>query len=408
MSVEELPDPVLWVSGIVRLPLLDADDTDVGRIADVVLRLPGVGVPTMSGMVATVDRRRIFVHVNRVASVHPDGVRLRGGTVDLRRFRARSGEMLVEADLVGTRSHGSVVADASLRRRTRASRPTWELHELAVRPRGVRLRRGRPRTTPWRDLLDLFAVTDVDRHAARLEDMHKADAAERLRALAPERRAALVEALADDRLADLLEELPEADQIAILRGLDVGRVADVIDEMEPDDAVDLLRELPRADREQVLSELPDAEADELRGLLRYDQATAGGLMTSEAIVVEPGTSVAEVLSRMRSVEGPPALAARVFIAEPPADVPSGPYLGCVGFRRMLREPPSRAVGEVIDEFAPTVHVTAPEREVLRALARYDLLSVAVLDDDRRVVGAVTVDDVLAALVEQAALTRRPT
>lgn len=391
----------LWASGIVRLPLLDVDETTVGRVVDLILNRPYGGPPRVVGFVALVDRRRIFVHVNRVASIDHDGVRLRGGTVDLRRFRLRAGEQMVERDIVGASVADGSVADVSIRRGRESGRTVWYLAEVAVAQRSGALRRRRPlRRISWDEMGELFDLSAVDRHAARLFALHKADAADRLRALPPDRRAQMVEAIDVERLADLLEELPESEQVKIVESLSPERIADIIDEMEPDDAVDLLKELPGRSRALVLAELPDEVARDLEPLLAYDEATAGGMMTPAPIVVGPGTTVAETLARMRILDSAPALSARVFVTEAPHDVPSGPFLGTVGFQRLLREPPDREVGELLAEHTPTLRADAGEGAVIRLLARYDLLAMPVLDTDRRLVGVVTVDDVLARIVER--------
>src|SRR5204862_7739967 len=138
---------------------------------------------------------------------------------------------------------------------------------------------------------------------------------------------------------------------------------------------------------------PDG-ADALRRLLRYGEHTAGGLMTPEPVIIAPITTVAETLARLRDPELPVALASQVFVAEPPTETPTGRYLGAVGFQRLLREPPGMEVGRCVEEEPEWLAPEIAAQAVAERLAAYDLVAVAVCDPVGRLVGAVTVDDVL--------------
>jgi Mg/Co/Ni transporter MgtE len=164
--------------------------------------------------------------------------------------------------------------------------------------------------------------------------------------------------------------------------------------MDPDDAADLLGEMPDEQAEALLEEMDPEEAEDIRRLMLYDEHTAGGLMTSEPIVLAPGATVAEALARLRDPELPVALAAQVFVAQPPSQTPTGLFVGAVGFQRLLREPPGMAVGRCVDGEPESLRPDAPEAEVAARLAAYDLVAMGVCDDDGRLLGAVTIDDVL--------------
>jgi Mg/Co/Ni transporter MgtE len=167
--------------------------------------------------------------------------------------------------------------------------------------------------------------------------------------------------------------------------------------MQPDDAADLLAEMPAEQRERLLTAMESGQAEDLRRLLRYGPKTAGGLMTSEPLIVTPDTPVAEVLARIRAPDTPITAAAQVYVCEPPMATPTGRYLGSVGFQRLLRRPPSTLVGHCV-EGRVYVRPDLPERDLAARFAAYNLVSVAVCDDDGRLLGAVTVDDVLDHLL----------
>ena len=384
--------PLLFASKLVRLPLLDADGTPIGRIDDVVIVPPtGADGPRVLGFVGVVQRRRIFVNAARVGELGSFGVRLHSGTIDVRHFQLRPGELLAVGSLFGRRVSGEVVVDIGVRPVPDRAR-TWEVEAVALRSSGG-LRRRSTRVIGWREAQELFDAGPVAKEVAQFREMHPSDVAQRVRALPLERRRQLAEVMEDERLADVLEELPETEQLRIIEGLDPERVAHVLEEMEPDDAADLLGEMTGEQRRQLLDAMEPDEADDLRRLLRYGEHTAGGLMTPEPLILPPETTVAEALARVRDPELPTALAAQVFVAQPPTETPTGTYLGVVGFQRLLREPPGMQVGRCLDEPA-AVDADLPSLQVAERLAAYDLLALAVCDGEGRLLGAVTVDDVL--------------
>jgi len=139
------------------------------------------------------------------------------------------------------------------------------------------------------------------------------------------------------------------------------------------------------------------QAADLRRLLRYDKSTAGGLMTSQPLVFAPDAPVAEVLARVRDRDLPATTAAQVYVCEPPTLTPTGRYLGSVGFQRLLRRAPSVPIGDCI-EARVFVRPGLPERELAARMAAYNMIGVAVCDDAGRLLGGVTIDDVIDRLL----------
>jgi Mg/Co/Ni transporter MgtE len=204
--------------------------------------------------------------------------------------------------------------------------------------------------------------------------------------------------LDDERLADVLEELPEHDQVEIIAALGRERAADVLEEMDPDDAADLLAELPKPDQEALLDLMAPNEASKVSRLLVYKPGTAGSLMTSEPVILTPDATVAEALARIREPQLSPAVAAGVFVTRAPNATPTGRYLGVVHFQRLLREMPSAMLGGVVDNDIDPLDPSTPLSEITRRMATYNLVCMPVVDTNNRLVGAVTVDDVLDHLL----------
>ncbi|MCU1352210.1 MAG: hypothetical protein JWM05_1419 [Acidimicrobiales bacterium] len=382
-----------FVSRLVRLPLLDIDGGPIGRVEDVLLVPSGDEPPRVLGFVASVQRRRIFVNAARVADVEPTGLRMRTGTIDLHPFRQRPGEQLARGDLFDTRVGDEFLTDIAIVQSEQQG--TWVVVSAALGRRGPLRSRRTPHIVPWSHVAGAFTTSNPElAEVAELRDLHPSDVASRLRSLPLAKRQRLAELLEDDRLADLIEELPDEEAVRIIESLDIERAAHVLEEMEPDDAADLLGVLPEEERSLLLEAMQPEESQPLRRLLSYDEDSAGGLMTPEPVILPGTATVAEALATIRTREIPSELAAQVFVVRPPTSTPTGTLLGVVGFQRLLREPPATRLEQCVSDDLEPVSPELPLRDVAERLASYDLLAVPVCDAAGRLVGAVTVDDVL--------------
>jgi Mg/Co/Ni transporter MgtE len=399
--------PRIYVARLASLDVFDPNGDQVGRVRDAVAR-PRTGnqAPRVVGLVAEIAmRRRIFLPIGRVTAMEAGAVVLNTGTLNLRRFEKRPGEILVLEELLDRRveiaadGRKATVVDVAMEADRNGE---WSLSRVAVREHTGRLtRRGHLRQLEWSEVTGLTGTPDSQGTAGLLavfDDMRPADLANVLQDLSVSRRLEVATALDDERLADVLEELPEHDQLEIIAALKPERAADVLEEMNPDDAADLLAELPKPEQEVLLDLMEPDEAKPVRALLDYLPGTAGSVMTSEPVVMTPDSTVAEALARIREPQLAPAIAAAVFVARAPMATPTGRYLGSVHFQRLLREPPSALLGGVVDN---DIDPLAPEMtlaEITRRLATYNLVCMPVVDDHNRLVGAVTVDDVLDHLL----------
>ncbi|HYO36892.1 MAG TPA: CBS domain-containing protein [Geodermatophilus sp.] len=396
-----------YVSRLAGLPVFDPNGDRVGRLRDVVVALRvGTACPRALGLVVeVVARRRIFVPMGRVTTVDPGAIVLSSGTLNLKRFEQRRGETLVLGELldrtVSVRESGrrATVVDAGLEQ-TRSGE--WEVTRLAVQEPGRLGRRGQLHQLAWAEVVGLTlpeAGQGTETLLATYRELNAADLAHALQDLPLKRRHEVAEALDDQRLADVLGELPEAEQMGILGTLEERRAADVLEEMDPDDAADLLAELAAVDRNRLLELMEPGEAEPVRQLLQYNEDTAGGIMTSEPVILAPDATIAEALARVREPELTPSLASQVYVCRPPSATPTGRYLGLAHIQRLLREPPSTLVSGVLDDLEP-LRPEAVLAEVTRYFATYNLVAAPVVDDLGRLVGAVTVDDVLDHLLPE--------
>jgi CBS domain-containing protein/sporulation protein YlmC with PRC-barrel domain len=401
----------VYITNLAGLPVLDPRAEQVGRLRDVVV-MPHPGrrpLRVLGLLVELLHRRRIFVPMGRVTSIDSTAIVLGTGTVSLRRFEQRPAEQLVLGELldrpVTIRETGAAatVVDAAMEC-TRTG--DWMITRLAVRESDrTRLgrRRGQLRQVDWDEVEGLdFADgrQGADNLLAVLSMMRAADVASTLRDMPDKRRTEVARALSDERLADVLEELPEGDRVSLVSTLAEERAADVLEAMDPDDAADLLTELPDPERHRLLELMEPEEAEPVRRLMTYPDDTAGGLMTSEPVVLAPDATIAEALAHLRNPDLSPALASQVYVCRPPSATPTGRYLGTAHIQALLREPPSSLVSGVLDASLTPLRPEASLVEVAQMLATYNMVSAAVVDDVERLVGAVTVDDLLDALLPE--------
>lgn len=389
--------------------MFDPVGDQIGKVRDVLVVYRAAAAPRVVGLIVEIPgKRRVFVPISRVTSI-ASGQVITTGLINIRRFEQRRGETRMIAEMIGMRvdlREGSgapvraTVEDAAIER-TRAGE--WVVSELFVRtPKtGSGFGRGPARTVSWSEVerpSEDSGPQSAELLVQTLVDLKPADLATTLLELPRARMSPVLEELADDRVADALEEMSETDQIAILALLPSARTADVLDRMEPDDAADLISALPAARGAELLELMEPEEAEDVRRLLEYEFDTAGGLMSPTPIILAAESSVAEGLAMIRRAEVPPAMASAVYVTHPPYETPSGEYLGMVHFQRMLRFPPHERLSALLDAEIEAVPVTASAAEVSRRLASYDLVALPVVDDQQRLVGVVTVDDVLDHLL----------
>ncbi len=397
----------VFVARLVGCPVFDPAGDKVGRARDVLVVYRAKAAPRVIGLIVEVPgRRRIFLSIGRVTSIGPGQI-ITTGLINMRRFEQRGGELRVIAELLGRKvaladgSGSATIEDVAI---SLDDSDEWTISELFLRrpkPGPSPFLKGQAVYAKWSEVRER-PVTGEAQSATQLlatyEDLLPADLANALLDLPEQRMLEVAEELSDERLADVLEEMPEDEQVGIMNQLDDSRAADVLDQMQPDDAADLIAQLSDERGEALLELMQPEEADDVRMLLLYAPDTAGGLMTTEPIIVSSDATVAEGLVLIRRHELAPALGAAVCVTLPPYEPPTGRFLGVVHFQRMLRYPPNERLGTLIDQKLEPVHAGASAAEVARILASYNLVSVPVVDDNHRLVGVVTIDDVLDYLL----------
>jgi len=396
----------IFLARLAGTAVFDPNGDPVGKVRDAVATLRSNNQsPRVLGLVVEVPlRRRVFVPITRVTSIESGAVVITG-LLNMRRFETRAGEMLVLGDFLdrtvalADNDENVLVEDMAMEQNRTGD---WLITRVHIMRKGRGLRRkGATSTVTWEEVTG-FAQHETNQGVSNLlatiSNLRAADLAAVIQDLAPKRRVEVARALDDERLADVLEEMDESERVALMAELEGERAADILEEMDPDDAADLLREIGEERAQELIGLMDPEDAEDVLRLMTYEDYSAGGMMTTEPIVMSADYTVADALAAVRQSEISPALASQVFIARQPLETPTGRFIGMVHYQRLLREPPSTLLGSIVDTNTQGVNPDASLHAVSSYLASYNLLSLPVIDANDRLLGAVTVDDVLDHLL----------
>ena len=396
----------VFLARLAGTAVFDPNGDPVGKVRDAVATLRANNQPPrILGLIVEVPlRRRVFVPITRVTSIE-SGTVVITGLVNMRRFESRAGEILVLGDMLDRSitliesNEPVLVEDLGMEQNRTGDWLMTRVH-IMKRGRGIR-RKGATSTVTWEEVQG-FASAESEQGTSNLlstlSNLRAADLAAVIQDLAPKRRLEVARALDDERLADVLEEMDEAERVALLSELEGERAADVLGEMDPDDAADLLREVGEVRAQELIDLMEPEDAEDVIRLMTYEDYSAGGMMTTEPLIMSADYTVADALAVVRKSEISPALASQVFVTRQPLETPTGRCIGMVHYQRLLREPPATLLGSLVDTDTQGLSPDATLNEVSSYLASYNLLSVPVVDGNERLLGAVTVDDVLDHLL----------
>lgn len=246
------------------------------------------------------------------------------------------------------------------------------------------------------DILSLLDESPGD-VAAETEEMHPKDLADVAEAMPIERIAGFLRALPTARAADVLEYLDEEIRTTVLEAMTTEQAVELVSEMTPDDRADVLEELEEETADEILHDLPIEARQETERLLQYDANSAGGLMTTEFVALEQGLTVEQALEMVRVAarSGKKEAMHALYVIDE-----QGTIVGVMSLRELVAAPEGAKVANVAWTEVVSVSATADRTEVARVTSEYDLVALPVVDARDRVIGVITVDDVIDAMVEE--------
>ncbi len=410
-------DALVSTAGLVGRPVRDRTGAEVGRLVDVVVRWRGEPYPPVTGLVVRVGRRRAFVPVDHVQEISTERVTLSSVRLDLRDFERRPGEVVLNGDVV---DHQLVDVDGV--RVIRAADlylarvgDRYSLVGVDVGFQTLLRRLGPPRwrrrPTPDRVIdwaaIQPFGTGGTDGAGTgppgpmrlltpnqALRRLRPGELADLLEELGRDERQELLAQLEPETAADALEEMEAGEILALLRESSTEHAAKLIAEMEPDEAVDALRDLEHDEADELLGAMPREKAARLQALLLYREGSAGGLMTTNLVLVRPEQKVGQVRRILRSQAEHQADVDGVIIVDE-----TGRLVHDLGLFELLVASKDDAVIDVAGPPEPvTVSPDAPLDDVVRRFIDSRGSSVLVIDDDDRPVGRILADDLIDALV----------
>jgi CBS domain-containing protein len=402
---ESWDGPALHLSRVLGADLVARGDDRLGKVDDVIVRLRGGDYPLVTGLVARLGGLQIFVPYERIAGLAADRLQISGTKVDLRAFERREGEVLLKTDILGHRLID--VTDAELVRawdvELREAADGWVLSCLDTR-RPARLF-GLLRPTPGHACRDWRAFEPLLGHTPsaltrspfrRLRRLKPAQIADLLEDATPKEGQEILHAVHDDPEleADVFEELEPDTANRFFADKTDAEVADVLAHMQADDAADAIADLPQSRRQPVLDLVPPGPRTKVITLLGFNETSAGGIMGVEFLAVPSDASAEEALRRVRlAVDVHPGALVTVHATDE-----EGRLVGTVTVIELLHAAGDAVVADIMEAEPVRVTAEADVVDVALLMGDYNLLTVPVVDETDRVIGVITVDDILEATI----------
>jgi CBS domain-containing protein len=403
-----LPE-LLHLSLITGGELHARDGGKIGRVDDLIVRLgDGSDYPPVTGLLATIAGRQVFVPASEVDSIEHSRVTLRTARLDLQPFRRRAQEVLLKKDVLDRQ-----LINVDGARLVRSNEIEIARIEGWYRVVGVDVglrswfRRLVPRSLAGsvtaKQFLDWASVEPFTGHVPtvrlriphpKLARLHPAELADLVEAASHGEGQEIIEAVGSnpELEADVFEELEPHHQVEFLEERSDAEVAAVLARMESDDAADLVAQLPEERRDDVIELLPFVQRRRVRTLLGHDPATAGGLMSPDFVCVYAQATVPETIDRIRRSNATADELAWIFAMNTHHRL-----VGAIPLADLLRADHRSSIEDVA-EAPQSVRADADLEEVARLMTDYDLSVVAVVDSEARMIGVITVDDVLEVVL----------
>jgi sporulation protein YlmC with PRC-barrel domain len=393
----------LHLSELLRRPITDRGGESIGRLSDVIVRLRGADNPLVTGLVATVGGRELYVPIEQVSSLGSDEVKLTSAKLDLRQFERREGEVLLRADVLGhrlidvesaqlikagdleivRRGEDRVVAGVDTHRQSR-----WLFGARHAEP-------GEHSFREWAKFEPLIGHTGsalLRGPFARIRRLKPAQIADLIENASKEEETEILgQVHADPELeADVFEELDEDLAIRLLGARTDAEIADVLTRMRADDAADAIAELPQRRRQPVLDLLPQGQRTKVLTLMGFNPTSAGGLMGVDFLAVDCDAMVSEALAAVALSASlqPEALTSVHCIDE------RGRLCGVARLVSLLQAEPQTSMRDIYDDDPVRVGADTDVVDVAVLMSDYNLITIPVVDERRKMIGVITVDDVL--------------
>jgi CBS domain-containing protein len=402
------------LSELLGRRIVDRREEPVGKVSDVVVRLRGDAYPLVIGLVARVAAREVFLPEQSLAEMTTSSPFKIQEAVDLRRFERREGEVLLKADVLRHRLID--IEDARLVRAwdvelARDGRRGWTVRSVdtgAPRRFFGLLPAGEHQSEDWKafePLIGHAATARLRGRFGRVTGLRPAQIADLLEEASKAEGSEILGAVhADPELeADVFEEIDEDLQARLFGAQTNEQVAEVLARMQPDDAADAVAELPQSRRQAILDLMPPGQRTKVLMLMGFNPATAGGLMSVDFVALPESATVRQALKKVKEAQ---QLQPQVLTSVHTLD-DAGRLTGVVRVTQLIQADAATALVDVAEDDPVHVHPDADVVDIALLMSDYNLLTVPVADEGHRIVGIVTVDDVLEATIPDDWRRREP-
>jgi magnesium transporter len=411
----------LFVSEILKKPVLDPKGEDLGKVRDIVL-VKGEAFPKVSALIAEKKKRLFKILWGDLSIFNKRIISAKLFSEDLQPYEFSETDLLIVRDIFDKQ-----IVDANGAKVVRVNDVKLEgfnseaiLTAVDVGMRGIMRRLGVERG--GEDMMRLFKqhlpfnliswnyiqplepkLTRISLTVPRqmVSELHPADIADIISQVSHKEGATLFKGLDVETAAEALSELEPDVQAALITGMDTDKAADIIEEMPPDEAADVLSDLPVDKAKEILEQIEQEEAEDIQELLSHEEDTAGGLMTNEFISYPPETTVKEALDRFRKDAEEVETVYYIYVTDE-----NEKLLGSVSLRELLLAGLDAKLSDIMETKLKTVTPETDEVEVGEIVSKYNLVALPVVDSEGSLLGLVTVDDILDRLVPPEAKRRR--
>ncbi|TMG52628.1 MAG: magnesium transporter [Chloroflexi bacterium] len=401
-----------YLSEIQHRRVIEPNGNEVGKLADIAVVPQGqfpaaqwaiLATPNGEKVVRWADlaqeighfRLRARLENTADANLPPEALRLARDLLDKQIVDTHGAKVVRVNDLQLAEHEGQlrlVGADVGLRgllRRVGAESVAERVAGLAGRrlPRGI---------IPWH-LVERLETTGAPVRLTvphgKLALLHPADIADIVEEMTADERVAVFQQLDLETAAETMAEVEPEMQAAIVSDLPEERAADILEEMDPDEAADLLQDLPEERREELVELMEKEEAEDVEELLTYHEDSAGGIMTKDLIALPGGLTAAQAIDELREKKPDPELTYYLYVVDG-----DGKLEGVLSLRDLVVAAPETKVTEIMDPHVLKIDAETPKEEVAALIAKYDLLALPVVNARGKLLGTVTIDDVVELML----------
>ena len=399
------------------------NDIPIGKVGDFLVNHPDDVFPKIDGFVIKTSQGLRFAPIETVADIDPSG------TVSLTQTPKEPAPPAADALMLVADLLDKQIVDVDGRKVVRINdleiARTGEgmrvvaadvgvsglLRRLGLKSFGKRFTPGIYRSVPrsmiaWDSVSPIRDVNpsqiNLSVKESKLAKLHPSDLAAIISELSANEAKNVVAQLDDETAADAFEHLDADTQRTLIEDIGTERAADIIEEMDSDDAADLLSELDEDHQQELLAEMSDYTASELRELVRYAEDTAGGLMTTDYTWIYPHRTCEATIRKIREIAPTSEFIYYLYVVDK-----NDLLLGALSLRMLLLADPQATIESIMETELVTIHPDMESQDVAATIARYDLLAAPVVDDHGKLLGIVTVDDAIDAIMPEELARKLP-